>query len=65
VRRLRDTGLGDPDADHAEPYETEMATHGVVTIEAARELLDEARALREAIVADARSRALQPNGGPS
>ncbi len=41
VRRLRDTGLGDPDADHGRPPHGESAA-----LVAAREVLEAARALR-------------------
>jgi hypothetical protein len=43
---LRDAGLGDPDQPQADIVET-MAPTGVA--DAARELLEEARALRRAI----------------
>lgn len=41
VRRLRDSGLGDPDSEHATP-----AAPDLDLLSAARELLEEARALR-------------------
>ncbi len=50
LRRLKDTGLGDPDAHPAEPDRSESAAgEGGETLEAARELLAEARALRELV----------------
>ena len=47
LKRLRDAGLGDPDQPQVEAAERESPTPGVLA--AARELLDEARALRRAV----------------
>lgn len=47
VRQLRDSGLGDPDHEHDQPH-VDHATTSLEAIEAARELLAEARALRKA-----------------
>jgi uncharacterized membrane protein YdbT with pleckstrin-like domain len=48
VRQLRDSGLGDPDADHAAHHAlAPVATTDADVLAAARELLAEARALRQ------------------
>jgi uncharacterized membrane protein YdbT with pleckstrin-like domain len=48
LKRLRDAGLGDPDQPHAETAGSE-ATPASGVVDAARELLEEARALRCAV----------------
>ena len=49
LKRLRDAGLGDPDQPHAEAADAEaIPTPGIT--DAARELLEEARALRRSLV---------------
>jgi hypothetical protein len=47
LRHLRDTGLGDP--DEATHEETPSPQHSTPLLDAARELLRETRALRQAL----------------
>jgi membrane protein YdbS with pleckstrin-like domain len=47
LKRLRDAGLGDPDQPQADPVPS--ATARPLVLDAARELLEEARALRRAV----------------